>query len=256
MTVRSWQVSCALVAGSLTLSSHLRVSEAAEPAPGAVTFPEADSGAESSRKDRSLRERTMLSIEAVTHAPVDVGFQAGYQAPFGLRLYGGYGWVPQPFIHAVTNVAASAIGDPRARSVLSNGDYHGNSWRVQAGLRPFSEIGLYLDAGYSKVTVGGELELADSGVRELQSFDGGYRAKLALDMWLVELGYQGQLFERIVLGSGVGVMRTMRSSTTVTPTDGAPTSPAVGEVTEEIDRAIESYGLVPTLTLRLGVDLI
>lgn len=256
MAVRSAQISCALVAGSLTLLSHLRVSVASEPAPGAVSFPEADPGKEPDREEKSLRDRTMLSIEAVTHAPVDVGFQAGYEAPFGLRLFGGYGWVPRPFIDAVTDVAASAIGDPRARSVLQNGNYGGNAWRVQAGLRPFSKLGLYLDAGYSKVSVDGSLEIADSGVRELANFDGGYRASLDLDMWLVELGYQGQLLERIVLGSGLGVMRTMRSSTTVTATDGAPTSPAVEEVTQQIDESIENYGFVPTLTLRLGVDLI
>jgi hypothetical protein len=232
------------------------VSEASEPAPGAVSFPEADSSPGAPEKERSLRERTTLSIEAVTHAPVDVGFQAGYEAPFGLRVSGGYGWVPRPFINAVTNVAASTIGDPRAQSVLENGNYGGNAWRVQAGFRPFSKLGLYLDAGYSKVSVDGSLEISDSGVRELANFDGGYRAKLALDMWLVELGYQGHVLERIVLGSGVGVMRTIRSSTTVTATDGAPTSPAVQEVTQEIDHAIENHGFVPTLTLRLGVDLI
>jgi hypothetical protein len=255
MAVGSSKLSCALVAGSLTLLSHLRVSEADEPRPGAVPFPEADSSSDSKREQR-LRERTILSIEAVTHAPVDVGIQAGYEAPFGLRLFGGYGWVPRPFISAVTDVAASAIGDSRARSVLSQGEYGGNTWRVQAGLRPFSGLGLYLDAGYSKVMVDGSLELSDSGVRELEGFDGGYTASLDLDMWLVELGYQGQIFERIVVGSALGVMRTMRSTTIVTPTDGAPTSASVNEATQEIDRAIESYGFVPTLTLRLGVDLI
>lgn len=250
------QVLCALVAGSVALLSSLRVSEAAEPAPGAVSQPRAEAESRAAATNPSYRERTWLSLEAVAHAPVDVGFQVGYEAPFGLRVFGGFGWVPSPFINALTDVAASAIGDSRAQAVLKNGSYSGTAWRIQAGFKPFEKLGLYIDAGYSRLSVDGALEIADSGVRELKSFEGGYEAEVGIDTWLIELGYQTRIARRFVLGSGVGVMRTVRSTTTVSATDGAPSSPAVDEVTQDIDDAIEQHGFIPTLTLRVGVDLI
>jgi len=207
-------------------------------------------------EEPTFQESTILSVEAVTHVPVDVGIQVGYEAPFGLRIFGGYGWIPSGYIHVVTGVAARAIDDPRSKTVLANGHYSGNIWRIQGGIRPFSKLGLYLDGGYAHANVDGSIELAESGVPELAVMSGGYEASLTLDMWLVELGYQAQIAKRIVLGLGLGAMGTIDARTTAEPTGGAPGSSAIPQTTEVIDQAIEEYGILPTLTLRLGVDLI
>jgi hypothetical protein len=79
----------------------------------------------------------MLSLEGVTHAPLDMGFQLGLETPQGIRLFGGYGWVPGAYMNLLTGIAANASGNSYARALLDVARYTGHTWRVQAGYRPF-----------------------------------------------------------------------------------------------------------------------
>ncbi|MGC4094028.1 MAG: hypothetical protein QM756_40185 [Polyangiaceae bacterium] len=171
-----------------------------------------------------LRQRWLLSVEAVTHAPVDVGAQLGVQTPFGLRLFGGAGFIPPMYSHLLRGVAASAAPDERARALLEQGEYTGSSFRLQLGIAPFKRVGLYLDAGYAHVSLSGSANLAESENAQLAALGGTYQMHTGLDMWLVELGYQGQVAERFVLGMAFGVMGTLDSATTLTRSDGGASS--------------------------------
>jgi hypothetical protein len=51
-------------------------------------------------------------------------------------------------------------------------------------------------------------------------------------------------------------MGTLESTTTIASVDGAPRSSLLNDAASQADTALESYGIVPTLTLRLGFDLI
>jgi len=75
-------------------------------------------------------------------------------------------------------------------------------------------------------------------------------------MWLVELGYQAMIVDRIVLGAGIGVMGTLDAETELLAVDGGAASPALDEAAGAADQLLEKYGVLPTLTLRLGLDLI
>jgi hypothetical protein len=210
-----------------------------------------------SERERSVRERWLLSVEGVTHAPIDLGVQVGVETPPGLRLFMGYGWVPGGYINLLTGIAGSASRDSYAQAILRESDYAGHTWRVQAGFRPWRALGLYADVGYAQLRANAQLNLAASGVAELEAIGGGYRASTRLDMWLVELGYQGQLAERLVLGLALGAMGTFEATTRIAAVDGAPTNSVVlREAATETDAALEKYGIVPTLTLRIGFDLI
>jgi hypothetical protein len=211
---------------------------------------------EDPRSEQQRRQRWLLSIEGVTHAPVDIGFQIGVETPFRLRLFGAYGWVPDPYMSLLTGVAAGASDSPYAETLLEDADYSGRTWRVQAGVRPFRALGLYGDVGYASVHADGSLDLSSSSVPALARLGGGYEARTRLEMWLFELGYQAQLRERLVLALALGAMGTFAASTEIRSVEGAPDSPALDESASEADSALESYGIVPTLTLRLGVDLI
>lgn len=238
-------------------------------APASAQVPTWNSGGEATSRERivdvdkgsaadkeRLRKSWLLSIEGVTHAPVDVGVQLGLETPPGVRLFGGYGWVPDSYMNLLTSVAASASGSSYAQALLDEADYRGRTWRIQAGWRPFRAIGLYADVGYASLTAKGSLDLASSGVPALAALGGGYRATTQLDMWLVELGYQAQLADRLVLGLALGAMGTIESTTTVASVEGAPSSQLLDDVATQADSALESYGIVPTLTLRLGFDFI
>jgi hypothetical protein len=208
------------------------------------------------RQAKRRRDDWLLSLEGVTHAPIDVGAQVGLETPQRLRLFAGYGWVPGSYMSLLTGVAASASGNSYARALLDDAEYRGHTWRVQVGFRPFRSLGLYADVGYARLRAKGSLDLASSSVAALADLGGGYRADTKLDMWLVELGYQGQIADRLVLGLALGAMGTLESTTTIASVDGAPSSSLLNDAAAQADTALESYGIVPTLTLRLGFDLI
>jgi hypothetical protein len=209
------------------------------------------------KADQRRRDGWMLSLEGVTHAPVDMGFQVGLETPQGLRVFAGYGWVPGSYMSLLTGIAANASASPYAQTLLDQTKYEGRTWRLQAGFRPFRAIGLYADVGYAQVNAKGSLDLASSSIPQLAALGGGYQTQTRLDMWLVELGYQGQLADRIVLGIALGAMGTLGSTTSITAVDGAPTNEAIlNSAATQADAALEKYGIVPTLTLRLGFDLI
>jgi hypothetical protein len=209
------------------------------------------------KAEQRRRDGWMLSIEGVTHAPIDAGFQLGLETPQGLRLFAGYGWVPGSYMSLLTGIAANASGSPYAKALLDETKYQGHTWRLQAGFRPFRALGLYADVGYAQVNAKGSLELASSNIPQLAALGGGYQTQTRLDMWLVELGYQGQLADRLVLGIALGAMGTLGSTTSISAVNGAPTHEAIlDSAAAQADTALEKYGIVPTLTLRLGFDLI
>ncbi|RYZ05900.1 MAG: hypothetical protein EOO73_18480 [Myxococcales bacterium] len=216
--------------------------------------PRRDANAE---RAEDVRKTWMLSLEAVTHAPVDMGAQLGLETPQGFRASAGYGFVPGGYMSLLTGIAANASGDSYARPLLEDARYSGKTWRVQIGLRPFRKLGLYTDVGYSRLSARGDWDLASSGVPQLAALGGGYQARTTLDLWLLEIGYQGQVADRLVLGVALGCMGTFGSSTSIVAVDGAPTDNAIlTSAASQADAALRRYGYVPTLTLRLGFDLI
>jgi hypothetical protein len=247
---------CVIVTFAIVAWSHTARGQRAE-----ATFNEASHPAPNREVDAKAEERRrrawMLSLEGVTHAPVDVGFQLGLETPQGLRLFGGFGWVPGGYMNLLTGTAGNASGNSYAHALLDQAKYDGHTWRAQVGWRPFRALGLYGDVGYARLDAQGSLDLAFSSVPQLAALGGGYLASTRLDMWLVELGYQVQIADRIVLALALGAMGTFDSTTSITAVNGAPTNSAIlNSAATQADNAIEKYGIVPTLTLRLGFDLI
>lgn len=210
------------------------------------------------QKRRRVSDDWMLSLEAVTHAPLDVGFQLGFEAKPGLRLSGGYGRVPGPYLDLVTHAAGTASGaDPFATALITDGFQSGYTWRVQGGIRPFPKLGLYLDAGYARVALSGSLDSSAVPAASALGVQGGYSVDAVLHMWLLELGYQAHIGDHVVLAVGAGVMGTFAAHTTVTTEAGSARLPAVDPSTPStVDDLLVKHGYLPTLTLRLGFDLI
>lgn len=197
----------------------------------------------------------MLSAEAVTHAPIDMGFQLGLETPIGVRAFAGYGWVPSVYKNILISAAAEATGDPTTRTLLESGLESGSVLRVQLGIRPFEKLGLYVDAGYARMKLSGNVssdELAAVGARTETSYD----LDSTLELWEIELGYQLMIADRVVLSAGLGLSRVFDSSTTVTPSQGPIEDPLVLRASGLIDEQLEKYGILPHLTLRLGFDFI
>ncbi len=202
------------------------------------------------KEDQEHSDAWMLSLEGVTHAPIDVGLLAGIEFPVGLRASFGYGWVPSGYVNFLTQ-SASVSSDPVASALLRDGFESGHTWRLQAGIRPFKKIGLYLEGGYVHASLDGRV---DAGSVTNLPVSGDYVASSSIGMWTFELGYQAWLSRHVVLAAGLGV-------TSVTSSDTELTGPGLdsalaASTSDTIDEQIQSAGPIPTLTLRFGFDLI
>jgi len=197
----------------------------------------------------------MLSVEGATRTPVDLGLQATLEAPFRVRLSAGYGWVPTAYSSLFTRIASSASGNAQVSAILDHASYQGRTFRTALGVRPFASGDLHLDVGYARLSLDGALDLADSGLAVLDSLGGGYRAHTMVDAWMVEVGSQVEGWG-VVFGFAFGLMRTFAAHTTISAVNGAPTGPVLASAAQQTDTALKTYGYVPTLTLRLGFDLL
>jgi hypothetical protein len=205
---------------------------------------------------RSNLQDWTLSAEGVVHAPIDYGAQVGVEAPFGLRVYGGYGVIPSAYGNAFSSLAGSMTSDARARAVLGDLDFSGHIWRVALGVRPFPKLGLYLDAGYARAGMNADLAVDSSDIAELSDLSGSYALRSRLDLWFFELGYQARFGQRFLVGVGLGMIGTFDSSTSVVALGNAPRSSTLSQVSRRVDDSFERYGYAPTLSLRAGFDLL
>lgn len=223
------------------------------PAPSALPARRPDVLAEhdQAQEDERTSKQWMVAIEAFTRAPLDMGVQAGLEFPYGVRFAAGYGWVPQPYLSFLTeSVAVSAGVSSNATALLREGLQGGNTFRLQGGIRPFESLGFYLDAGYAHVSLHGSL----SGSSLTGVGSGDYTADASIGMWLVELGYQAWIGRHFTLAGALGVTGTLSSTTKL---DGPGVDPEVAaDIARSVDEQIEQYGTLPTLTLRLGFDVI
>jgi hypothetical protein len=197
----------------------------------------------------------MLSFEGASRSPVDLGFQATLESPYHLRLSAGYGWVPSTYSNLFTKLASSASGNAQVKAVLDHASYQGRTFRAAIGVRPFARGGLHLDVGYVRASLDGTLDLADSGVPVLEALGGGYRAHTSVDAWHVEIGSQVEGWG-IIFGFAFGLMRTFAAQTNISAVNGAPPVAVLASAAQQTDTALKTYGYVPTLTLRLGFDLL
>jgi len=196
----------------------------------------------------------MLSLDAALHAPSDVSILASAEFPFRLRVSGGVGFMP---VDWVTGFIASTTSDEEVRAILSLPSYTGTIWRAQAGFRPFKKLGFYLDGGYAHAAIHGSLDLSGSPFADELGVRGAYAVDSSLDLWLIEAGYQWQLGQRGVIALGLGVMSTFNANTTATATGDAPASSAqIDDGVRRANDALERYGTLPFVTVRVGVDLL
>ena len=224
--------------------------------PGPEQAPEVAAIPAPPRADRTEAQRKrdawLLSLEGAVHAPSDVGVQVSVELPFRLRLSTGFGFMP---VNWINGFIANATSDEQARAVLELPSYSGTIWRAQAGFRPFRQLGLYFEGGYAHASIHGSFDLAGTPFAE-EIGNGGYTVDTSLDIWLLELGYQWQIAHRGVIALGLGVMSTFNADTGITATGGAPTSSEFASGARRADDALESYGTIPFVTLRVGVDLL
>lgn len=227
---------------------------------------ERDSGVEG-QAERERRE-WLLSVEAVTNAPVDLGARVTAEAPFGLRASTGFGIMPGAYLGLI-NSALSELGayDDRTAGIVDGTFERGTVWRSQVGFRPFAGSGLYVDGGYALVRMSGSVTGADVApwasdlvIDGMEVRDAAYQVDTTVHMWVIEVGYSARFVDHMVLGVGIGVVGTLSANSAAVANFEQGRS-AGGNLlsrsaTRTIDDTLETYGYVPTLTLRIGYDFL
>ncbi len=203
---------------------------------------------------RGGRDPWLLALEGVVRAPSDVGVQAGVEFPFRLRVFTGFGYMPLDW---VTGFVGNVTPNSDARAVLTLPSYSGTIWRIQAGVRPFRNLGFYADAGYAHANISGTFTPSQALVEELNlDFTGGFAVDSSLHLWLVELGHEWIVARHGVIALGLGVMSTFDANTNISMTGGGTRPPELVRGERLANDALESYGTIPFVTLRVGVDFL
>jgi hypothetical protein len=180
-------------------------------------------------KPRSTSKDWMLSVEAAT-------------------------WVPDAYSSLFTGIASSASGNTQVAAILTHATLQGRTFRTALGVRPFAGSGLHLDIGYARLSLDGSLAADALGNPVLASQGGALHARSAIDAWQVEIGSQVEGWG-VVLGFALGLMRISAAQTSITA-PGSALDPMLASAAQQTDAALKSYGYVPTLTLRLGFDVL
>jgi hypothetical protein len=207
-------------------------------------------------------DRWKVAAGVATDFPVDVAARLAVETPFRLRLNTQIGFLPGPYVSAMNGILEGfGAYDSSTGDLIKSALQSSFVWRTHVGYRPFRKLGLYADAGYGLVTLGGnattaQLVTAVTGATYPATETGAdksFDAKATLHMLDVEIGYDIPIASPFELRAALGGAFTLGSSTTLTP-DFTPRSPravdafvSAGE--SYLNTTFRSYVFTPVLTL-------
>ena len=221
-------------------------------------------------ENKPSEESWRVSVEGVTRLPVDIGIQVRLQSPYWFRLTAGLGTIPGTFVDAATDTLESkGAFDAATASIISSAFGDGSTWNVRLGIRPSERFGFYGDVGLARVALEGRLQLDEVVPADLlqqvpvavpDSFE--YQLETQVNLFLLEAGWEGHIGRHLLFGVGIGLLLVNSSTSSVRsnfePPDLAIVQTRLTEAeTEAIDTigsSIDSFGVLPTISLRLGVD--
>ncbi|WP_434384569.1 hypothetical protein [Melittangium boletus] len=210
--------------------------------------------------------RWRATVEANTDLPLSVGGRLGIESPWHrLGLSTSLGYQPLAYVRAI-NSAAVLVGayDRNAADLIEDTLQGSVVWRTHVSWRPVARAGLYVEAGYGRVTLGGntrpESLLASLTGLEAPS-DGGadgrdYHLRTVLHLLDVEVGWRWRLGGGWTARTGLGGALALDASSKVeprfTPTDGEAVATFSREAEAVLDRTFERAMRLPVLSFSVG----
>ncbi|MCG8424339.1 MAG: hypothetical protein MJE77_41130 [Proteobacteria bacterium] len=176
--------------------------------------------------------------------------------------------MPSPYVDLINAVSTEfEFYDQSTADLISDALERSLVWTVRAGWRPFSRRGLYVDAGYSTINLGGRATSDDvlsaylSGQRlptiPALASDMPYDIDATLQMARVEAGWVVWLSD-LYLRIAVGGAFTMASNTVIDPGQSGSAQVDSSRQTiatkagQYLDDTFTTYVHTGTLTLTLG----
>jgi hypothetical protein len=226
-------------------------------------------------KKNEGRSAGHFQLEAVSEFPVQIG--VGFQAEFNSRIQfrTTIGMVPAAYL-GIANDMLVGISDEYSRreaELIENVLERSLMWRAFVGFRPFKDLGLYIQTGYSMVTLTGsttntallvdlnEGRLTEEEEEELRNnfANETLNAQSTLHQWGVEIGYDWGVTPHFRVRTALGWAYTFSSSSNVEAQFSADRARAqriietfenVGET--YIDESMQSSVHPPWLTLGIA----
>ncbi len=252
-------------------------------APGDGTSSEAGDPAQDSppAKERSGRRRMQassprghggnpwhLDLELITDVPVDVGARVSAELPYRLLVSTSLGGLPGGYVDVI-NAIVTAVGgyDDTTASVISSALQSSLVWRTHVGWRPLRHYGLYFQAGYGLVTLGGEgtsgdlLALATGDDELIGTGNDVVELRSTLHMIDAEIGYQFLLVrDMLSIRAALGFAGTVGARTRADLTDTGLQPPRTRLALEEaatyvegyLDGIYTQYVMTPVITVGVG----
>jgi hypothetical protein len=208
-----------------------------------------------------------LRLEAGTDFPAAVGARLSAELPYRLRVGTSLGVLPGPYVDTINAIVVGLDAYPQTTADLIRAALENSLiWRLQAGWRPFDARGLYIDLGYSLVTLGGgatgdQIIAAATGNSPPSSSRGReYDIRSTLHMLIVEIGWEWSLWrDRLSLRAAIGGAFTVGASTAIDPVF-ATSGPAEARLVQAftgfgegyLDDTYTSYVHTPVISVAAG----
>ncbi|MCA9654802.1 MAG: hypothetical protein KC501_33105, partial [Myxococcales bacterium] len=206
-----------------------------------------------------------LDLEAETSFPVEIGARISAELPHRLQLSTALGGLPGGYVDVINAVVVSAGGyDQTTAEVIRGALSSSLVWRTHFGWRPLRRYGLYFQAGYGLVALGGDATGGDV-VALLTGNDAlvgtgpdVVELRSTLHMIDAEIGYQ-LLFAKghVSLRAALGFAGTVGAHTRAEATRGGPRirpmlDAAADELAAYLDDTYRRYVFTPVVTVGVG----
>lgn len=211
-----------------------------------------------------LHERSWhLMLEGVAEAPLFAGGRLELELPGRVRLGTFVGVMPEPSVALVEAVTREVVGEqlgPIESELLRTALERSLVARGFVAWSPFRNRGLYLAAGYSFVSFGGDLTSAEVLARTLGPIDDPIDGLVKLDAALHgihgEVGYRffaGPVIFRLSLGF-TGTVATSTSLTVDSEVGQRDAQAFADRGAELLGGVLGQHAMMPTLGLGIGYD--
>jgi hypothetical protein len=226
-----------------------------------IAPPNKDSVEDGNAADEEERN-VFFDIALTTQAPLFMGGQLSLELPGRLLLQGDIGYMPEFYGSAINGMMQSFGGYEPTTAALIDAALDGAVVaRASLGWRPFASAGFEFSAGYTSITLDGDVSPEDvAGVVQgefaseiANSLEQDISLSSQLHNFHVALGWRWVAFDHLLIRANVGYTQTLASSSSVEIPDNATAERLANErIDDVLDPIYTTYAKLPTIGLGAG----
>ena len=206
-----------------------------------------------------------LGLELLTDVPIELGTRVAVEVADVFRASLTLGVLPGPYVDLINAVVVAFDGyNDATADLITQALNNSLILRLHTGLRPWSDLGLYFDIGYTLVTLGGGVAGEDlfavvTGIAPPTNLTGDehpYDVASTLHLVGFEVGWEWVFAQSWTVRTAVGAVFTVASNTTVQADFDSRFPSLVGNFTAfseaYLDEVYTSYVHTPVVSVSVG----